>query len=162
MANAGPDTNGSQFFLVYADSALRPNYTIFGRIAPAGLRTLDTIAAAGVAPTPRIRPRWTARRRCAPRSARRNPLLTPPAAGVPVVTVPFGRDQPEVARRVEMAGVGVRLPASRLDPARLGAAVIKAMTLRENAAAVGKAIRAAGGPAVAADVTEHLTDVPVG
>ena len=30
MANAGPDTNGSQFFLVYADSALRPNYTIFG------------------------------------------------------------------------------------------------------------------------------------
>jgi MGT family glycosyltransferase len=84
------------------------------------------------------------------------------AAGVPVVTVPFGRDQPEVARRVEMAGVGVRLPASRLDPARLRAAVIKAMTLRENAAAVGKAIRAAGGPAVAADVTEHLTDVPVG
>ena len=61
-----------------------------------------------------------------------------------------------------MAGVGVRLRASRLDPARLGAAVIKAMTLRENAAAVGKAIRAAGGPAVAADVTEYLTDVPVG
>ena len=52
MANAGPDTNGSQFFLVYTDSALRPNYTIFGRIAPGGLRTLDTIAAAGVAPTP--------------------------------------------------------------------------------------------------------------
>jgi peptidyl-prolyl cis-trans isomerase B (cyclophilin B) len=52
MANAGPDTNGSQFFLVYADSALRPNYTIFGRITPAGLRTLDRIAAAGVAPTP--------------------------------------------------------------------------------------------------------------
>ena len=51
MANAGPDTNGSQFFLVYADSALRPNYTIFGRVAPAGLRTLDTVAAAGVTPT---------------------------------------------------------------------------------------------------------------
>jgi peptidyl-prolyl cis-trans isomerase B (cyclophilin B) len=52
MANAGPDTNGSQFFLVYANSALRPNYTIFGKVAPVGLRTLDTIAAAGVAPTP--------------------------------------------------------------------------------------------------------------
>jgi peptidyl-prolyl cis-trans isomerase B (cyclophilin B) len=52
MANAGPDTNGSQFFLVYADSALRPNYTIFGHVEPAGLRTLDTIAAGGVAPTP--------------------------------------------------------------------------------------------------------------
>jgi len=52
MANAGPDTNGSQFFLVYADSALRPNYTIFGSAGPAGLRTLDRIAAGGVAPTP--------------------------------------------------------------------------------------------------------------
>jgi peptidyl-prolyl cis-trans isomerase B (cyclophilin B) len=52
MANAGPDTNGSQFFLVFADSALRPNYTIFGRVRPLGLRTLDRIAAGGVAPTP--------------------------------------------------------------------------------------------------------------
>jgi peptidyl-prolyl cis-trans isomerase B (cyclophilin B) len=49
MANAGPDTNGSQFFLVYKDSALRPNYTIFGQILPLGLRTLDRIAAGGVA-----------------------------------------------------------------------------------------------------------------
>src|SRR3954451_6508635 len=52
MANAGPDTNGSQFFLVYADSALRPNYTIFGTVDPAGLRTLDRVAAGGVRPTP--------------------------------------------------------------------------------------------------------------
>jgi peptidyl-prolyl cis-trans isomerase B (cyclophilin B) len=49
MANAGPDTNGSQFFLVYKDSRLRPNYTVFGTILPPGLRTLDRIAAAGVA-----------------------------------------------------------------------------------------------------------------
>jgi peptidyl-prolyl cis-trans isomerase B (cyclophilin B) len=52
MANAGPDTNGSQFFLVYADSALRPNYTIFGHVTRLGLATLDRIAAGGVAPTP--------------------------------------------------------------------------------------------------------------
>ncbi|MEV1332992.1 peptidylprolyl isomerase [Micromonospora costi] len=52
MANAGPDTNGSQFFLVYADSALRPDYTIFGSVDAAGLATLDRIAAGGVAPTP--------------------------------------------------------------------------------------------------------------
>ena len=51
MANAGPDTNGSQFFLVYADSVLRPNYSIFGRVDRPGLRTLDRIAAGGVDPT---------------------------------------------------------------------------------------------------------------
>jgi peptidyl-prolyl cis-trans isomerase B (cyclophilin B) len=48
MANAGPDTNGSQFFLVYGDSQLPPMYTIFGTVDEAGLATLDTVAAAGV------------------------------------------------------------------------------------------------------------------
>jgi peptidyl-prolyl cis-trans isomerase B (cyclophilin B) len=52
MANAGPDTNGSQFFLVYTDSRLRPLYSIFGSVRPAGLHTLDRIAADGIAPTP--------------------------------------------------------------------------------------------------------------
>ncbi|WP_454789862.1 peptidylprolyl isomerase [Mycolicibacterium lutetiense] len=49
MANAGPNTNGSQFFLVYQDSQLPPNYTVFGKIDDTGLATLDKIAAAGVA-----------------------------------------------------------------------------------------------------------------
>ena len=49
MANAGSDTNGSQFFLVYKDSKLPPNYTVFGTIDGTGLATLDKIAAAGVA-----------------------------------------------------------------------------------------------------------------
>ncbi len=48
MANAGPGTNGSQFFLVYKDSQLPPNYTVFGTIDETGLATLDKIAAAGV------------------------------------------------------------------------------------------------------------------
>ncbi|EID11022.1 peptidyl-prolyl cis-trans isomerase, cyclophilin type [Mycolicibacterium phlei RIVM601174] len=48
MANAGPDTNGSQFFLVYGDSKLPPNYTVFGTIDETGLATLDKIASAGV------------------------------------------------------------------------------------------------------------------
>jgi peptidyl-prolyl cis-trans isomerase B (cyclophilin B) len=52
MANAGPDTNGSQFFLVYANSALRPNYTIFGEVTEPGLHTLDKVAAGGITPTP--------------------------------------------------------------------------------------------------------------
>jgi peptidyl-prolyl cis-trans isomerase B (cyclophilin B) len=49
MANAGPGTNGSQFFLVYKDSKLPPAYTAFGKIDDTGLATLDKIAAAGVA-----------------------------------------------------------------------------------------------------------------
>jgi peptidyl-prolyl cis-trans isomerase B (cyclophilin B) len=49
MANAGPGTNGSQFFLVYKDSQLPPNYTVFGTIDQTGLATLDKIAAAGTA-----------------------------------------------------------------------------------------------------------------
>jgi len=52
MANAGPDTNGSQFFLVYGNAYLRPNYTIFGTIGDPGLATLDKVATGGVQPTP--------------------------------------------------------------------------------------------------------------
>lgn len=49
MANAGPGTNGSQFFLVYKDSQLPPNYTVFGTIDDTGLATLDKVAGAGTA-----------------------------------------------------------------------------------------------------------------
>ncbi|OBA63601.1 peptidylprolyl isomerase [Mycobacterium sp. 1100029.7] len=48
MANAGPGTNGSQFFMVYKDSQLPPQYTVFGTIQPDGLAVLDKIAKAGV------------------------------------------------------------------------------------------------------------------
>ncbi|MCP2258391.1 peptidyl-prolyl cis-trans isomerase B (cyclophilin B) [Streptoalloteichus tenebrarius] len=47
MANAGPNTNGSQFFMVYGDSQLPPNYTVFGTIDATGLAVIDKIAAAG-------------------------------------------------------------------------------------------------------------------
>jgi peptidyl-prolyl cis-trans isomerase B (cyclophilin B) len=49
MANGGPNTNGSQFFMVYKDSQLPPEYTVFGTIQDDGLATLDKIAQAGVA-----------------------------------------------------------------------------------------------------------------
>jgi peptidyl-prolyl cis-trans isomerase B (cyclophilin B) len=50
MANAGPNTGGSQFFLVYGDSTLPPNYTYFGTVTEAGLTVLDKIAAGGITP----------------------------------------------------------------------------------------------------------------
>lgn len=78
------------------------------------------------------------------------------AHGVPVVAVPFGRDQPEVARRVEVARAGVRLPARHLDPPRLRAAVREALTLRPGAERIAAAFARAGGPAAAADALESL------
>jgi peptidyl-prolyl cis-trans isomerase B (cyclophilin B) len=48
MANAGADTNGSQFFIVYEDSRLPPTYTVFGTVDETGLSTVDEIAARGV------------------------------------------------------------------------------------------------------------------
>ena len=47
MANSGPNTNGSQFFLVYKDTTLGPNYTIWGRIT-SGLDIVKYIAEGGV------------------------------------------------------------------------------------------------------------------
>ena len=49
MANAGPNTNGSQFFIVHgADVGLPPNYTIFGMLTDGG-DVLDTLANSPVA-----------------------------------------------------------------------------------------------------------------
>ncbi|MHB8614121.1 MAG: glycosyltransferase [Candidatus Dormibacteraceae bacterium] len=76
------------------------------------------------------------------------------AAGVPVCVVPFGRDQPEVARRVEVAHAGTRLPAARLNAMRLRRAVGEAMTMSEGAARIASAFAAAGGAPAAADALE--------
>ncbi|WP_138735138.1 peptidylprolyl isomerase [Modestobacter excelsi] len=49
MANSSQGTDGSQFFLVYGDSQLQPDYTVVGRIDDTGLAVLDEIAATGIA-----------------------------------------------------------------------------------------------------------------
>lgn len=78
------------------------------------------------------------------------------AAGVPVCVVPFGRDQFDVARHVEVADAGTRLPAGRLRPDRLRAAVREAMGKKAGAERVAAAFAAAGGPEAAADALEEL------
>jgi len=49
MANSGPNTNGSQFFIVFAKSTLGPQYTVFGKVS-AGLGVVDKVAALGSTP----------------------------------------------------------------------------------------------------------------
>lgn len=54
MANAGPNTNGSQFFIMHIDYPLPPNYTIFGRVT-AGQEVVDAIASTPTDPSDRPR-----------------------------------------------------------------------------------------------------------
>jgi MGT family glycosyltransferase len=77
------------------------------------------------------------------------------ARGVPVCAVPFGRDQLEVARRVEVSGAGTRLPASRLRPDRLRAKVREAIARRDGAARIAAAFERAGGASAPPDAVEE-------
>jgi MGT family glycosyltransferase len=76
------------------------------------------------------------------------------AHGVPVCAVPFGRDQLEVARRVEVAQAGTRLLASRLSAERLRVKVREAMACVDGARRVADGFMSAGGPSAAADAVE--------
>jgi peptidyl-prolyl cis-trans isomerase B (cyclophilin B) len=50
MANSGANTNGSQFFIVYEDTQLDPNYTVFGTLDKASVETVREVADAGTEP----------------------------------------------------------------------------------------------------------------
>jgi cyclophilin family peptidyl-prolyl cis-trans isomerase len=52
MANAGPHTNGSQFFICHTDVGLPHSYTIFGTVT-SGLETVDAIASTATDPNDR-------------------------------------------------------------------------------------------------------------
>jgi MGT family glycosyltransferase len=78
------------------------------------------------------------------------------AAGVPVCAVPFGRDQFEVARRVVVASAGTMLPANRLRPERLRAAVGGAIGRTAGAETIARAFASAGGAPAAVDALEAL------
>jgi MGT family glycosyltransferase len=76
------------------------------------------------------------------------------ALGVPVVAVPFGRDQFEVGRRVEACGGGSRLASRRLSPKLLREKVRASLACRPGAERIARAFAAAGGAAAAADAVE--------
>ena len=75
--------------------------------------------------------------------------------GVPVCVVPFARDQAEVARRVEVARCGTRLPAKKLTTAGLLAKVRTAMTMTQGARRVAAGFAATGGVTRGADLIEQ-------
>lgn len=79
------------------------------------------------------------------------------ARGVPVVAVPFGRDQFEVARRVEVASAGVRLSRRGLNEGNVRAAVDRARAMTAGARKVAEGFAKAGGaPAAAAAMETRL------
>ena len=68
----------------------------------------------------------------------------------------FGRDQFDVARHVQVADAGTRLPASRLRPDRLRKAVREAMEKKAGAERIAATFAAAGGARMAAEAPEEL------
>lgn len=83
------------------------------------------------------------------------------AAGVPIVAVPFGRDQPEVARRVVESGAGVSLKPKALNPRSLREAVRTARSMTDSARKVAERLDPAGSPARFAEAALTLVDAGV-
>lgn len=82
--------------------------------------------------------------------------------GVPVCVVPYARDQAEVARRVQVARCGTRLPPRRLTPARLRSAVHEAVRMVDGARRVADGFAANGGVTGAAALLEQRLLSPGG
>lgn len=78
------------------------------------------------------------------------------AANVPLVVIPWGRDQLESGRRVQVANAGVLLPRNQLDAKRLRVAMKAALGATEGVARVARGFAEAGGAARGVAVIEGL------
>jgi MGT family glycosyltransferase len=83
------------------------------------------------------------------------------AAGVPVCVVPWGRDQSETARRVELSGSGTMLPKNKLNENRLKKAIHEAMNCTQGANTIAEAFKATGGAKTAVDAILEMKPKPV-
>ena len=78
------------------------------------------------------------------------------SSGVPVCVIPWGRDQSETGRRVEVSGAGTMLSKNRLKEKQLKEAVRNALKCRSGAEKVAKAFKKAGGAQKAVDAIADL------
>jgi len=78
------------------------------------------------------------------------------AAGVPVCVIPWGRDQSETARRVEVSGSGTMLPKNKLNEKRLRAAIAQALNCKQGAKTIAQAFKEAGGARGAVETIDDL------
>jgi UDP:flavonoid glycosyltransferase YjiC (YdhE family) len=79
------------------------------------------------------------------------------AHGVPVVAVPFGRDQPEVARESRSPGPASGSPHANSIPPGSAPPCTALSACAQAPQRIAAAFAAAGGPTAAADVLEQLT-----
>ena len=80
------------------------------------------------------------------------------AAGVPVCVVPWGRDQSETARRVDVSGAGCFVPRNKLTPERMRVAVQLALSRKSAAENIAQAFSRAGGAPRAVSLLKALLD----
>jgi UDP:flavonoid glycosyltransferase YjiC (YdhE family) len=91
-----------------------------------------------------------------------NTVLESLSEGVPIVALPQGNDQPEVAARVEARGAGIVIPRSKLNVSRLRHAVSRVLeetSYRANAQELRRKMQRVDGPAMAAHLFEQSLEL---
>ena len=78
------------------------------------------------------------------------------AAGVPVCVIPWGRDQNETARRVEICGAGIMIPRNKLSAELLRSSVKEAITRKAESEKIAASFKKAGGADRAVELIREI------